>query len=61
MGWACLGVGIGYLATDGPLESALHAYEASSGRKVRRFSEVDLFPAVNLARGGAMVGLGARF
>jgi hypothetical protein len=61
VGAGCLGVGIGYLASDGPLESALHAYEASSGRKVPRLSQVELFPAVNMARGGGGVGLGGRF
>jgi hypothetical protein len=66
VGWTALSLadltlGIHGVTSDGPLESALHDYEGSAGRRVRLSDSLSLVPVVAPARGGGFVGLGGRF
>jgi hypothetical protein len=56
-----LGIGVSCVATDGPIESALHEYEASAGHGGRPSSASAIGPRVSVTRYGGFVGLGGRF
>jgi hypothetical protein len=57
-----LAAGISWVATDGPIESALHAYEASVvGHAVTPGGLSDVGPRFSLGKGGGILGIGGRF
>jgi hypothetical protein len=56
-----LTLGITCLTTDGPIESALHDYEASAGHAVVRSGGSEIGPRVSLTQGGGIVSIGGRF
>lgn len=59
---AALAVGVSFVATDGPVESGLHGYEASAGHSMSTpSSRNDITPRFSLSSRGAVVGLGGRF
>jgi hypothetical protein len=58
---AVVGMGIALVATDGPVESALRAYEASVGYPIAPGALRELGPRFALTPGGAIAGVGGRF
>jgi hypothetical protein len=54
-------IGIDMVVTDGPVESALHEYEATAGRSVKPARTMGLAPVVAPANGGGWVGIGGTF
>ena len=58
---AILATGITLLLTEGPIESALHDYEASAGYKVQPSALSDLRARFSLTQGGGVFGVGGRF
>jgi hypothetical protein len=54
-------LGVYELVTVGPLESALRAYQASSGRPLGQGAGLDLAPHVGAVPGGGFLSLGGRF
>ena len=58
---AVVGMGIALVATDGPVESALHEYEASVGYPIPPSALRELGPRFALTPGGAIAGVGGRF
>lgn len=68
--WSASGIGMGAfwlaygvysIAAEGPVESALHAYERSTGRGAVLQGVTDLGPRVAAVPGGGVVGLGGAF
>jgi hypothetical protein len=60
-GAAAMGLGLSWIATDGPIESALRAYEGSSEPEVRSTGGSKMVPHLTLGQGGGVVGIGGRF
>jgi hypothetical protein len=56
-----LTLGITCLTTDGPVESALHDYEASAGHAIVPSGASEIGPRFSLTQGGGLVGIGGRF
>ncbi|MGO9834419.1 MAG: hypothetical protein ACLP1X_09405 [Polyangiaceae bacterium] len=60
-GAAAMGVGLSWIATDGPIESALRAYEGSSGPLLQPAGGSKIVPRLTLGQGGGVLGIGGRF
>jgi hypothetical protein len=58
---AAVGMGFALVATDGPVESALHDYEASAGYPIAPTVLREVGPRFALTPGGAIAGVGGRF
>jgi hypothetical protein len=55
-----LGIGVYEIATEGAVESSLHAYQRASSSSAWG-GATDIGPRVSLAPGGGVLGVGGRF